>query len=145
MSFLSRRREDETVAQVTAALSIDGQPSTAQLYQSSGAKTDHRTSGRPRLRGRSSVANAGGARKSLTARPNDRNLSQNCRNSKRPQRWRDCTGKSHRLDLCGRGSPCLQEPFPGFSEKYFSNLPVSRSNCSASAGGVPLTVMLGQT
>jgi len=34
---------------------------------------------------------------------------------------------------------------PGFSEKYFSNLPVSRSNFSASAGGVPLTVMFGQT
>lgn len=38
-----------------------------------------------------------------------------------------------------------QLPLPGFSEKYFSNLPVSRSNCSASAGGVPLTVMFGQT
>ena len=38
-----------------------------------------------------------------------------------------------------------QEPLPGFSEKYFSNLPVSRSNFSASAGGVPLTVMFGQT
>ena len=38
-----------------------------------------------------------------------------------------------------------QLPLPGFSEKYFSNLPVSRSNFSASAGGVPLTVMFGQT
>ncbi len=38
-----------------------------------------------------------------------------------------------------------QEPLPGFSEKYFSNLPFSRSNFSASAGGVPLTVMFGQT
>src|ERR1700751_1506589 len=37
------------------------------------------------------------------------------------------------------------EPRPGFSEKYFSNLPVSRSNASRSAGGSPLTVMFGQT
>ena len=39
----------------------------------------------------------------------------------------------------------VQEPRPGFSEKYFSNLPVSRSKASASAGGSPLTVMFGQT
>lgn len=37
------------------------------------------------------------------------------------------------------------EPVPGFSLKYFSNLPVSRSNSSRSAGGVPFTVMFGQT
>jgi hypothetical protein len=37
------------------------------------------------------------------------------------------------------------EPLPGFSLKYFSNLPVSRSNSSRSAGGVPFTVMFGQT
>jgi len=34
---------------------------------------------------------------------------------------------------------------PGFSEKYFSNLPVSRSKAWASAGGVPFPVMFGQT
>ncbi len=37
-----------------------------------------------------------------------------------------------------------QEPLPGLSLKYFSNLSVSRSNASASAGGSPLTVMFGQ-
>lgn len=36
------------------------------------------------------------------------------------------------------------DPVPGFSLKYFSNLPVSRSKAAASAGGEPLTVMLGQ-
>jgi hypothetical protein len=39
----------------------------------------------------------------------------------------------------------IDDPFRAFREKYFSNFPVSRSNCSASAGGVPLTVMFGQT
>src|SRR5690606_3460230 len=41
--------------------------------------------------------------------------------------------------------PLRQEPLPGFSEKYFSNLPVSRSYWAASAGGVPLAVMLGHS
>jgi len=57
------------------------------------------------------------------------------------------TGKPDRIGA-GRRSVQrrpAQEPLPGFSEKYFSNLPVSRSNASASAGGVPFTVMFGQT
>ena len=51
-------------------------------------RTGHPTSGRSRLHGRDSVANAGGAKKSQTARPNDSNLSQICGISKRPQRQR---------------------------------------------------------
>ena len=38
----------------------------------------------------------------------------------------------------------VQEPLPGFSLKYLSNLSASRSNASASAGGSPFTVMFGQ-
>src|SRR5262249_2881741 len=57
--------------------------------------------------------------------------------------------KYQRIERVAPGRPpapagCRQEPRPGFSEKYFSNLPSSRSKASASAGGSPLTVMLGQ-
>ncbi len=38
-----------------------------------------------------------------------------------------------------------QEPRPGFSLKYFSNLPVSASYWARSAGGSPFSVMFGQT
>jgi hypothetical protein len=40
--------------------------------------------------------------------------------------------------------PVIQLPEPGFGEKYFSNLPVSVSNFSRSAGGSPLRVIFGQ-
>src|SRR5687768_737740 len=120
MSFLSRRRADETITQVTAALSIDVEASAAQQYQSSGAETDHQTSGRPRLRGRSSVANAGGAKKSLTARPNDRNLSQNCGNSKRPQRL---YGKACESSPRKRPSAKIRNPCRAFRKSISRTFP----------------------
>ncbi len=48
----------------------------------------------------------------------------------------------------GPGQPGVatggQDPRPGFSLKYFSNLPVSASYFARSAGGSPFKVMLGQ-
>ncbi len=54
-------------------------------------------------------------------------------------------GDGHADEIPDPAMVRLQEPLPGSAEKYFSNFPVSRSYCSRSAGGVPLTVMLGQT
>ncbi len=61
----------------------------------------------------------------------------------RPQARARVTRKGQKAALSAP-TECY-EPVPGFSLKYFSNLPVSRSNASRSAGGVPFTVMFGHT